>query len=184
MPLREHSHLLRWTNFGNWGEGFVLQVKPSCNEVCRGVCGCVCVFVTIYTTAAQPASLFLLSFFLAFWSLLLQTPLFSWSQNYFCLLLSHYLSLLLQSSATRPYCLCKEFTTWYVFKVPTTAVLRLWRYYLYWAVVYYMQNWAEWFTFLSSSWPSSNSFDDTNQIKNAYLSAMNKQYICQIFRSE
>lgn len=166
MPLREHSHLLGWANSGNWGQSFVLQVKSSSNKVCRGVCVSVCDHLHNCSSAsfAIPPS-----FFLAFQSLLLQTLLFSRSQNCFCLLLSHYLSLLLQSSAARPYCLCKEFTTWYVFEVPTTAVLRLWRYYLYWAVVYYMQSRAEWFTFQSSSWPSSNSFDDTNQIKNAYL---------------
>lgn len=97
MPLREHSNLLRWANSGNWGKGSVLQVKPSCHKVCRG-CVCFC----DHLDNCGLASFTIPPFFLAFWSWLLQSLLLSLSQNYFCPLFSHNLTLLSQSSVTRP----------------------------------------------------------------------------------
>lgn len=68
---------------------------------------------------------------LAFWSWLCSV-LFSWSQNCFLQVnfsmasayvvtfkLSHYVSFLSQSSATRPYHLYIEFVGWYMFIMPT-----------------------------------------------------------------
>lgn len=107
------------------------------------------------------------------------------------LLLPTFVSLPL-SSATRPYCLCKALTAWYMFIVPANAVLGLWTYHLYWACVSIMcktELETKWFLCQSFSWPSSNSLDDTNQIKNGismpvYLSAISRQCLSQIFRSE